>query len=95
MEQLAPEGLYLLDEPENSLAPTLQRKLADWLAGAVRYDGCQLVIATHSPFLLALPEARVYDLDQNPVTIKSWTEVENVRLYRQFFAEHQGEFEDC
>lgn len=95
VEQLAPEGLYLLDEPENSLAPALQRKLADWLAGAVRYDGCQLVIATHSPFLLALPEARVYDLDQNPVTIKPWTEVENVRLYRQFFAEHQGDFEDC
>lgn len=92
VERIQRYGLYLLDEPENSLAPALQLKLAAWLEGAVRYDDCQLVIATHSPFLLALPGAKIYDLDENPVDVKPWTQVSNVQIYKQFFDEHQEEF---
>lgn len=48
------DTLCLLDEPENSLSPENQVILADFLAESVRYCGNQLVISTHSPFLLAL-----------------------------------------
>lgn len=49
------DTLCLLDEPENSLSPENQLILADFLAESVRYCGNQLVISTHSPFLLAFP----------------------------------------
>lgn len=85
-------ALYLLDEPENSLSPACQLELAAFLQDAARFFGCQLVLATHSPFLLALPGARVYDLDADPPRPRRWTELENVQIYRRFFAEHAAEF---
>lgn len=46
--------------------------------------GCQFVIATHSPFVLAIRGAKIYDLDEEPVDVKRWTELENVRAYYDF-----------
>ena len=51
------------------------------------------MISTHSPFLLAMRGAKIYDLDEDPVDVKRWTELENVRVYYEFFREHEGEFE--
>lgn len=86
------DALYLLDEPENSLSPARQLELADFLLESARFYGCQFIIATHSPFLLAMRGARVYDLDADPPRPRPWTELENVRVYQQFFADHAGEF---
>ena len=85
-------GLYLLDEPENSLAPDIQLKLRDFIFDSARFYGCQFIIATHSPFLLSMRGARIYDLDDDPVSIKKWTELKNVRAYFDFFNSHRGEF---
>jgi len=90
--KLKNDTLYCLDEPENSLAPALQMKLADMLTELVRYCGCQLIIATHSPFLLALPDAWVLDLDSSPVREKNWWELENTRSYFDFFWKHKDRF---
>ena len=87
------DTLYLLDEPENSLSAVFQERLVQYLFEAVRFYGCQLVIATHSPILMSLPEARVYDMDARPVCVRRWTELENVRLLRDFFLEHDEEFQ--
>lgn len=65
--QLANDTLYCLDEPENSMSPAMQLKLVELLHDMSRYCGCQLIIATHSPFLLAMEGARIYDLDSRPV----------------------------
>ena len=91
-EKIKENGLYLLDEPENSLSPARQRQLAQFLADSARFFSCQFVLATHSPFLLALPGAKIYDLDQTPAVTAAWTELENVRVYRDFFKEHEEEF---
>ena len=80
------DALYLLDEPENSLSPARQMDLKYFLEDCVRNHGCQFILATHSPFLLALKGARVYDLDRAPVETRKWTELENVQVYRAFFA---------
>ena len=90
--RIHPGGLYLLDEPENSLSPARQRELAAFLADSARFFGCQFVLATHSPFLLALPGAKIYDLDRTPAATAPWTELENVRVYRDFFKEHEPDF---
>lgn len=78
-------ALYILDEPENSLSPANQLELKYFLEDCVRHHGCQLVISTHSPFLLSLKGARIYDIDSSPVKVKKWTELECVKVYKDFF----------
>lgn len=87
-------ALYLLDEPENSLSPKKQQELAGFLEDSVRFFGCQLVIATHSPFFLALKDAKIYDMDAEWVSVRQWTELENVQVYYDFFKAHERELEE-
>jgi predicted ATPase len=91
-EKIEENGLYLLDEPENSLSPKRQMELMNFIEDFVRYFGCQFIISTHSPFLLSMIGAKIYDLDEYPVSIKNWTELENVRIYYEFFKSHNSEF---
>ena len=86
-------ALYLLDEPENSLSAKLQKELAAFLEEAVRFYGCQLVISTHSPFLLSLRGAKIYDLDGDPAGVKHWSELENIRAYYELFESRRHEFD--
>jgi predicted ATPase len=91
-EKIGENGLYLLDEPENSLSPKRQMELVSFLEESARFFGCQFIISTHSPFLLAMRGARIYNLDENPVTVERWTDLENVRTYYEFFKAHEKEF---
>lgn len=90
--RITDNALFLLDEPENSLSAALQQKLALFLEESVRFYNCQLIISTHSPFLLSLKGAKIYDLDSSPVRTARWTELENVRAYYEFFRRHTDEF---
>ena len=81
-----------MDEPENSLSPQRQLELIKFIEDSARYFGCQFIISTHSPFLLAIKGAKIYDLDECPVSVKKWTELESVRCYYNFFKEHEHEF---
>lgn len=92
-QKIGENGLYLLDEPENSLSPKRQMELVSFLEESARYFGCQFIISTHSPFLLSMFGAKIYNLDENPVTVKHWTELENVRIYHDFFKTHEKEFD--
>lgn len=92
VDRIGENSLYLIDEPENSLSAAFQQELAGFLADSARFFGCQLIIATHSPFLLAIPGARIYDLDSRPAEVRKWTQLENVRAYFDFFQKHQQKF---
>ncbi len=92
-EKLKSNTLYCLDEPENSMSPKMQLELVKTLEEMARYCGCQFIIATHSPFLLAIDDARIYDLDETPVEIKEWWELENTKMYYSFFEKHRHLFE--
>ena len=91
-EKIQDNGLYFLDEPENSLSPERQLELVEFLENSVRFFGCQIVMATHSPFLLSMKEALIYDLDESPVVTKRWSELPNVRAYYDFFMKHSNDF---
>ena len=93
VDRIDEDALYLIDEPENSLSLKLQMELAEFFLTSVKYYGCQLVISTHSPFFLSLPGAKIYDLDDVPVTVKPWTELEHIRDYYRFFKAHEAEIE--
>jgi predicted ATPase len=92
-EKIGENGLYLLDEPENSLSPKLQLELCKFIEDSARFFGCQFIISTHSPFLLAMKGAKIYNLDKDPVDTERWTELENVRTYYDFFKSHEKEFQ--
>lgn len=91
-EQIQENGLYLLDEPENSLAPARQQELMKFLEDSARFFGCQFIISTHSPFLLSMRGAKIYDMDEEVVDVKRWTELPGIRAYFDFFKKHEGEF---
>lgn len=54
VEKIDKNGLYILDEPENSLSPKLQMELMKYIEDSARFMGCQFIISTHSPFMLAM-----------------------------------------
>ena len=87
-DKIQENALYLLDEPENSLSPEKQQELLKFLEDSARFFGCQFIIATHSPFLLSMKGAKIYDMDEEPVDVKKWTELPNVRAYFDFFMRH-------
>ena len=86
------DALYLLDEPENSLSPEKQKELLQFIYDSARFYNCQFIIATHSPFLLSIKDAKIYDFDETPVKVKPWTELKNVREYYDFFKLHEKDF---
>lgn len=94
LERIADDGLYFLDEPENSLSVELQIQLADYISATARVIPTQFVIATHSPIFLSLKGARIYNLDEDPVSVCKWTELPNVRRFYEFFKSHDDEFGD-
>lgn len=91
-ENIKENGLYILDEPENSLSPGRQRELARFIEDGARFFGNQFIISTHSPFMLAMKGVKIYDLDADPVDVKRWTELENMRAYYEFFDLHKEKF---
>lgn len=91
-EHIDRDAIYLLDEPENSLSIKYQLDLAKYISDSARHFGCQFIISTHSPILLSIEGAKIYDLDSIPVDTCDWTELENVRMYYDFFKEREAEF---
>lgn len=87
------DALYLLDEPENSLSAQKQQELARFLEDSARFFGCQIILSTHSPILLAMEGAKVYDMDQRPIREVAWTELPAVRCWYEFFRAHEGKFQ--
>lgn len=93
VDSIKDDTLYLLDEPENSLSAENQLQLKYFIEDCVRNHGCQFIISTHSPFLLSIEHATIYDIDIIPPRTKEWTELESVRTYFRFFKENEWKFE--
>lgn len=77
-------GLYLMDEPETALSPRSQLGLLEVISAMSRAGHAQFIMATHSPILLACPEAVIYSFDQVPIVPVKYEDTENYRLYRSF-----------
>ena len=93
VSEIKENSLYLLDEPENSMSAAMQLKLTKFLEESARFFNCQFIIATHSPFLLGMTGAIIYDLDSVPVTNKNFWKLENMKLYYDFFKQNSAKFE--
>jgi predicted ATPase len=91
-KQFQSNCLYLLDEPENSLSPKFQLQLAKLIIDCAHYCNCQFIIATHSPFILSIDGAQIYDLDSVPVKVRNWYDLENIKVYYDFFKGYEELF---
>lgn len=91
-KELQQGNLYILDEPENSLSPRYQYELTKLLTDMARFFDCQFIIATHSPFILSAEGARIYNLDEKPVEVRRFEELESIRFYHDFFKERDRYF---
>ena len=89
--QFNDNSLLLLDEPENSLSPAFQKELKKIIEDHARFFGCQFIIATHSPLLLSMNNATIFDLD-NDCEQANWYELENIKIYAELFLQNKDKF---
>lgn len=78
-----PGGLYLLDEPEAPLSPSKQLTLISMMKEMIT-QGAQFIIATHSPLLMAFPDADLLEIREGHLTPTAFEHLEHVTLTRDF-----------
>jgi predicted ATPase len=77
-------GLWILDEPESALSFRSSLRLVALLHGMAA-AGSQVLLATHSPVLAALPGARIYELSGDGFTRQEWADLDLVQDWQAFF----------
>lgn len=88
LNRLQGESFYLFDEPEAAPSPQRQLSVLPLLHRLV-YHRSQLVIATHSPILLAYPNARIYQFSDKAITDVKYTETEHYQVTKDFLNRHE------
>lgn len=78
------KGLYLLDEPETALSPKSQIELLGVLKNMSQKGHAQFIVATHSPILLACPDADIINFNRLPLASIDYEDTEYFRIYRDF-----------
>jgi predicted ATPase len=78
------KGLYFLDEPETALSPSSLIDLLNLLININQRGHAQLIIATHSPFLMACPDALIYTFDKKAIEPISYRNTQHYTLYKRF-----------
>ena len=81
--RLRGNGLYILDEPEAALSPMRQMSLLSILHRLIQQKS-QFIIATHSPILLAYPDACIYSFSEQGIAPIQYEETEHFRVTRDF-----------
>ncbi len=89
MERFMPDGIFFLDEPEAALSPqgalSLLRRMRE-----LAIDGAQFVVATHSPILMAYPDAYLYELSERGIERVDYRDTDHYRLTRSFLEDPQA-----
>ena len=78
------KGVYLLDEPETVLSPKTQLELLALLTAMGRAGHAQFIVASHSPILLACPEATLYSFDHESMRRIGYEETEHYKVFKGF-----------
>ncbi|HNF94633.1 MAG TPA: AAA family ATPase [Anaerolineales bacterium] len=87
--RFVPGGLYLLDEPEAALSPSRQLSFLSALKQMVEQEA-QFIIATHSPIILAFPEAQIFSFQNGSIKQVKYNELEHVQLTKDFLNNPQS-----
>ncbi|MBY3363893.1 AAA family ATPase [Rhizobium laguerreae] len=83
-ERMSKQGIYLLDEPESALSPKRQLELLRLLHAIQRSANAQIIMATHSPILMAVPGARLLEITRGGLAEIELRDTRHFKLYRDF-----------
>ncbi|MCC7119516.1 MAG: AAA family ATPase [Anaerolineales bacterium] len=83
--RFVPGGLYLLDEPEAALSPSRQLTFISALKQMLTQEA-QFIIATHSPIILAFPNAQILEFKNGEIKEVHYNQLEHVNLTKDFLA---------
>lgn len=89
VERFGKNGLYLMDEPEAALSPKRQLAMLARMNQLVE-QGCQFIIATHSPILMAFPNAMIYLLDPSGINKVNYRDTEHYQITRDFLLQPES-----
>ena len=85
------DGLYILDEPEAALSPQRQLAVLSRIHDLVD-EGSQFIMATHSPILMAYPNAQIYQLSTDGIEPVAYEDTEHYQVTRTFLASPERMF---
>lgn len=94
-ERMSRQGIYFMDEPESALSPKRQLGLLRILNGIQSKEVSQVIMATHSPILMALPNARLLEVTRHGIAEIDYRETEHFKLYRSFVTDPEGFISDA
>jgi predicted ATPase len=83
INRLGGDGFYILDEPEAALSPNRQLAMLSRIHHLIQKKS-QFIIATHSPILLAYPEAKILQIENEKINLVSYQETENYLTTKSF-----------
>jgi predicted ATPase len=89
-ERCQRQGIFIFDEPESALSPSRQIEFLKLLRRMDQSGICQVIMATHSPMLMAYPQARLLRLSKyalEPVTVR---ETDHYKVMREFCEDPEG-----
>ena len=82
--RIADKGIYLLDEPEAALSPIRQLSLIAFILEVLKKKNSQFIIATHSPLLMGIPNAAIYEIQEDKMKRVAWEETDHYRITKTF-----------
>ena len=89
-ERCQRQGLFIFDEPESALSPSRQIEFLKLLRRMDQSQICQIIMATHSPMLMAFPNARLLRLSKYGLEPTTVEQTDHYRLMREFCADPAG-----
>jgi len=89
-ERCQRQGLFIFDEPESALSPSRQIEFLKLLRRMDESNICQVIMATHSPILMAYPNARLLRFSKYGLEPTSVEQTDHYRLIREFCADPAG-----
>lgn len=89
-ERCTSQGLYILDEPESALSPSRQVELLKLLQRTERGRKAQVIMATHSPLLMACPGARLLRISRFGLDEVDFRDTDHFRMMREFFSDPEA-----
>ena len=88
MNRFGGKGLYILDEPEAALSPSRQMAMISRMHDLIQ-DNSQFIIATHSPILMAYPDAQIFVLSPDGIQKTDYTDTDHFQVTRDFLNNHK------
>lgn len=89
-ERCSRQGIYILDEPESALSPSRQIELLKMLGRMDRSGTAQVIMATHSPLLMACPGARLFRINRFGLDPTDFQDTDHFRMFRDFCIDPQS-----